>query len=250
VEKSVSHIAPYIDHTILKPTTTLSAARTVCNEALTYGFAAVCIPPPLVRQAKVWLHGDENGGASGAMLAAIDTHPAADGTTASRPPVKVATVIGFPFGYSACRAKKMEAEQALSDGADELDVVINLMALKNGDTHTLEREMLSITEAAHAKGKIVKVIIESGILSDEEIIRCCTIYSKIGVDFLKTSTGYAERGATVEAVRLMRQNLPSHIRIKASGGIRTLDFARELIAAGADRLGCSASVEIVKAELS
>ena len=209
----------------------------ICEEAVQYGFAAVCIPPPLVPLAKKWLSGQN-----------IPPYGEENGADRQAARVKVATVIGFPFGYSTGKAKLAEVEQAIADGADELDVVINLVALKNSEQAVLETEMTAITEHAHAQGKIVKVIIESGILSDEEIIHCCEIYSRIGVDFLKTSTGYAEKGATVEAVRLMRQHLPPTIRIKASGGIRRYDFARELIAAGADRLGCSASVEIVKGE--
>ena len=214
------NIARYIDHTLLKPTTTYIEINRICKEALEYGFAAVCVPPPLV------------GEAVGLVKA----------------PVKVATVIGFPFGYSTLAAKLAEVEQALADGADELDVVINLVALKNGDWSLLEEEMSPLTDRVHADGKIIKVIIESGILTDEEIVRCCTIYSRVGVDFLKTSTGYAEKGATIGAVQLMRRNLPAGIRIKASGGIRNYAFARQLIEAGADRLGCSASVEIVKGE--
>lgn len=162
--------------------------------------------------------------------------------------VKVATVIGFPFGYSVPAAKLAEVGQALADGADELDVVINLIALKDGNWAMLEEEMRLLTERVHAGGRLIKVIIESGILSDAEIIRCCEIYGPLGIDFMKTSTGYAERGATVEAVELMRKHLPAGVRIKASGGIRQAGFARQLIAAGADRLGCSASVEIVKGE--
>jgi len=214
-------IASYIDHTILKPTTTQIEIKKVCEEALLYKFAAVCIPPPMVRQAGERLSG------SG---------------------VKTATVIGFPFGYSVRQAKQAEAEQAIIDGADELDAVINLVALKDGDWKYLENEMLAITGLAHDQGKLVKVIIESGLLNREEIIRCCGLYGGIGVDFVKTSTGYAEKGASVDDVRLMREYLPAPVRIKASGGIRNYNFARELIAAGADRLGCSASVEIVKGE--
>lgn len=214
-------IASYIDHTILKPTTTLQEIKKLCNEAMQYGFAAVCVPPPLVRNAKVALKDS---------------------------PVKIATVIGFPFGYSIARSKIFEVSQAIDDGADELDVVINLIALKNGVWQYLESEIKHIVEAAHKNGRLLKVIIESGVLTDDEIIRCCEIYAAAGADFLKTSTGYAEKGATVEAVQLMRAHLPSHIKIKASGGIRTYDFAKQLIDAGADRLGCSASVAIVTGE--
>ena len=214
-------IAQYIDHTILKPTTTISELKQVCTEAITYGFAAVCIPPPFVGNARQLLKDSK---------------------------VKVATVVGFPFGYSNARAKIFETQQALDDGADELDVVINLIALKNQTWNYLESEIKYIVEAIHKNNKLIKVIIESGVLTNEEIIRCCEIYAKAGVDFLKTSTGYAEKGATPEAVALMREHLPSNIQIKASGGIRTYQFARQLIGAGADRLGCSASVAIVKNE--
>lgn len=159
--------------------------------------------------------------------------------------VKTATVIGFPFGYSIARAKLAEAQQAIQDGADELDVVINLVALKSKAWQYLELEMEAIVEEAHARNRLVKVIIESGILTDEEIIKCCEIYAKTGVDFLKTSTGYAEKGATLEAVQLMRAHLPAAIKIKASGGIRSYEQAEQYIKAGANRLGTSAGVAIV-----
>ena len=215
------HIAQYIDHTLLKPTTTPDEIKKLCDEAALYSFAAVCVPPPLVRLAKKYLSGSS---------------------------VKVATVIGFPFGYSATAAKQAEAEQAIVDGADELDMVINLVALKSGDWAYIGSEIKTITETAHHHQRLVKVIIESGILSGEEIIQCCTLCAAAGVDFVKTSTGYAEKGASVEAVQLMRKHLPSTIQIKASGGIRTYDFAKQLVNAGATRLGCSASVAIVTGE--
>ncbi|HEX9511402.1 MAG TPA: deoxyribose-phosphate aldolase [Puia sp.] len=245
------NIASYIDHTILKPVTTYIEIKKICEEAMEYGFAAVCVPPPLVRlaldslgaqtESAPKLQGTKKAGGQGRARALKNA-----GTAQGDGAVKVATVIGFPFGYSVPNAKLAETEQALADGADELDVVINLVALKNGDWELLIREMAAVTELVHNRGKIVKVIIESGILQDEEIIRCCEIYSTLGVDFLKTSTGYAEKGATLGAVQLMRQHLPPTIRIKASGGIRNYDFARQLVEAGADRLGCSASVAIVE----
>jgi deoxyribose-phosphate aldolase len=233
----VINIASYIDHTILKPVTTYIEIKKICEEARTYGFAAVCVPPPLVGLALKSL---------GAMGTQKDNSGKRAVALQGRDAVKVATVIGFPFGYSVVKAKLAETEQALADGAEELDVVINLVALKNGDWEYLTREMAAVTELVHTREKIVKVIIESGILQDNEIIRCCEIYGKLGVDFLKTSTGYAEKGATLNAVQLMRQHLPPAIRIKASGGIRNYAFARQLIEAGADRLGCSASVAIVE----
>jgi deoxyribose-phosphate aldolase len=230
------HIASYIDHTILKPATTHIEISKICKEAIQYGFAAVCIPPPLVRQAREILSGK------------VEISGAIPGRLLPEAPVKVATVIGFPFGYSTGKAKIAEVIEAIADGADELDVVINLIALKNGEWEYLEWEIQAVLDQVHSRGKIIKVIIESGILSEEEIIRCCNIFGRMGVDFVKTSTGYAEKGAAIGAVQLMRQHLPPSVRIKASGGIRQYAFARQLIEAGADRLGCSASVEIVKEE--
>ncbi len=211
-------IASYIDHTILKSTCLISEIEKICSEAVEYGFAAVCIPPPFVKRTKVIL---------------------------SPTTVKVATVLGFPFGYAAIESKVAEAVLALVDGADELDMVINLIALKNGDWDYLEKEITLIQQVIRQRGRIIKVIIESGMLTNEEIVKACNLYGKKGVDFLKTSTGYAEKGASIEAVQLMRKHLPSTVSIKASGGIKTYEFAIQLIEAGAKRLGCSASVAIV-----
>ena len=213
------NISSYIDHTILKPITLLAEIEKVCDEAIQYEFAAVCIPPPFVKKSKELLHGTN---------------------------VKVATVIGFPFGYSAVEAKLAEILLAMVDGADELDVVINIMAIKNNDWLYISNEINHIIPVVKSKEKTTKIIIESGVLTGDELLKCCELYGASGIDFLKTSTGYAEKGATVEAVRLMRENLPGQVQIKASGGIRTYEFARQLIAAGATRLGCSASVAIIK----
>lgn len=209
----------YIDHTVLKPTTTLEDVKQLCMQCVEYDFAAACVPPLYVKLAKQF-------------LGATNT--------------KIATVIGFPFGYSAIEAKVAETVLAIVDGADELDVVINISAVKNKDWEFLEKEIANIMYLVREKQKVIKIIIESGILLEEEIVQCCQLYAKYGVDFMKTSTGYAERGATVEAVKLMRANLPANIQIKASGGIRTFALAKELIAAGATRIGASASVSIVK----
>lgn len=211
-------ICQYIDHTLLKPAATLAEIGQLCKEAVQYRFAAVCLPPPFVKTAK--------------ELTA-DTG------------VKTATVIGFPFGYSAIEAKFAEIVSATGDGADELDMVINITALKNKDWDYLEKEIAAIMPLVLDKEKTIKIIIESGILDEAEIIACCRLYSKYQVQFLKTSTGYAEKGATVEAVALMRKHLPDNIRVKASGGIRSFEFAKQLISAGAARIGCSASVQIV-----
>jgi deoxyribose-phosphate aldolase len=236
----VINISSYIDHTVLKPTTTHIDVKKICEEAIQYSFAAICIPPTLLSVGRREL-----------QIALEDSIMPKDDHCVERSPLqKVVTVIGFPFGYSVPKAKLAETERALADGADELDVVLNLIAIKDNDWAFLEEEMRPIADTIHAYGKTIKVIIESGILSDEEIIRCCTLYGNMGVDFIKTSTGYAEKGATIEAVRLMRQHLPADIKIKASGGIKTYAFARQLIDAGADRLGCSASVQIVTTKLT
>lgn len=217
------NIASYIDHTLLKPAILTAEIERLCNEAYEYGFAAVCVPPPFVKRSKAIL-------------------------TPTK--IKVATVIGFPFGYSAVEAKLAETVLAIVDGADELDMVINLTALKNGDWAYLEKEVKLVLEIVRSNNRVLKVIIESGILTQQEIVECCKLYANEGVDFVKTSTGYAEKGASVEDVQLMRKHLPSNIRVKASGGIRTYEFARQLIEAGADRLGCSAGVAIVTGSLN
>jgi deoxyribose-phosphate aldolase len=211
--------APFIDHTLLKPTTLLAHVEQLCNEAKQYGFAAVCVPPLFVKKAKEFTAGSN---------------------------VKVTTVIGFPFGYSAIEAKLAETLLAIVDGADELDMVINIAAIKNNDWEYLANEINHILPVVKRSDKVIKLIIESGVLTEDEIVKCCGLYGPTGVDFLKTSTGYAEKGATIEAVQLMRQHLPAHVQIKASGGIRTYAFAKQLLEAGANRLGCSASVAIVK----
>jgi deoxyribose-phosphate aldolase len=213
------NIAPYIDHTILKPTTLLADIEKLCREAVENKFAAVCVPPLFVLKAKEHTAGSD---------------------------VKVATVIGFPFGYSAVEAKLAEALLAIVDGVDELDMVINIAALKNNDWQYLANEINAINPIVKRKGKVLKVIIESGVLTDEEIVKCCDLYGAAGVDFLKTSTGYADKGATVEAVKLMRKHLADAVKIKASGGIKTYSFAKELIDAGAERIGCSSSLQLLK----
>jgi len=208
----------YIDHTILKPTCLVSDIEKLCTEAKQYDFAAVCVPPNFVQLAKEKLVGSD---------------------------VKVATVIGFPFGYSATEAKIAEIILAMVDGADELDVVANISAIKNGDWSAIADEINHIMPIIRSKHKVVKIIIESGLLTDEEIIKCCDIYGIAGIDYLKTSTGYAEKGASVEAVKLFRKHLPDQVQIKASGGIRDYATAKLMIDAGAMRIGCSAGVAIV-----
>lgn len=213
------NLASYIDHTILKQTTTIADVDKVCVEASMENFAAVCIPPKYVSDAKKMLDGSR---------------------------VKVATVIGFPLGYNAIDTKVKEIEEVLAHGADEVDMVIDLAALKNRDWQHLEEEIKACLAPVKSAGKVIKVIVESGILTDNELIACCDLYGKYPIDFLKTSTGFAEKGATVHAVQLIRKHLPARIGIKAAGGIKSYKFAMELIEAGATRLGCSASMQIIR----
>jgi deoxyribose-phosphate aldolase len=211
-------LAGMIDHTILQPTTLISQVEQVCQEAIKYQFASVCVPPNFVKIA----------------------HQALAGSS-----VKTCTVIGFPFGYAAVEAKIAECILAMVDGAQELDVVANISAIKNADWQYLANEISHIMPVVKSKQAILKVIIESGVLTDEEIIKCCELYGVAGIDYLKTSTGFNGPGASKHAVQLFKKHLPSNVLIKASGGIRNRATAEAMVAAGASRLGCSASVAIV-----
>ncbi len=208
----------FIDHTILKPDCMLSEIKSLCSEAKTYRFAAVCIPPYFVKDA---------------VNALKDTN------------VKVSTVAGFPMGYSCTPSKVEEIKRAIDEGAEELDVPINLSAVKNKNWNFLKNETESLATACHMRGKILKLILETGMLTEEEIVKMCQIAADAGVDYVKTSTGFLGKGATPEVVALMKKSLPKEVKIKASGGIRDRKSAEALVAAGASRLGCSASVSIV-----
>ena len=209
-------LSKYIDHTILSPGCTSEDIKRICDEAKHFGFYAICIPPYYVR------------------LAARELEDS---------PVKIATVVGFPMGYAAIPAKVEEIKRAIDEGADELDIVANIAAVKNGDWAHVRNDIDGVTIAVHLKGKKVKLIVEATLLTEAEIIKICTICREVGVDFVKTSTGHHE-GTSPEQVRLLRANLPKEIKIKASGGIRTAESARALIEAGADRIGSSAGVAI------
>ena len=213
------NISSYIDHTTLKADCRLEDVQSKCKEAVEFNFKAVCIPPYFVK-------------------AAVDL---LDNT-----PVKVATVVGFPMGYSATPAKVEEIKRAIDNGADEIDVVANICAVKGKQWNYVKNDIESMTMAVHLKGKVIKVILETGLLTDEEIEQLCQICAEIKVDFVKTSTGFNGGGATVRVVSLMRSVLPKEIKIKASGGIRTKEDAIQLIEAGASRLGSSSGVSIVQ----
>ena len=210
------NIASYIDHTILKPTTLVSDIEKLCTEAMEYKFAAVCVPPMFVSRAKELVDG------SG---------------------MKVATVIGFPFGYSAIEAKVAETVLAIVDGADEIDMVINVGRLKDKDYEYVKDDISAVVLAA--KGHEVKVILETCLLDEDEKIMACQLSQAAGAAFVKTSTGFSTSGAHIEDIKLMRATVGEKMGVKASGGIRTLKDAVKMIDAGATRLGLSATVNIL-----
>ena len=212
------NLAAKIDHTILKADTSKEEIIKLCNEAKQYGFAAVCVPPYWVRECKKQLADSK---------------------------VRIATVVGFPMGYSATPAKVEEARRAIDEGATEIDMVINVIALKEGDYNYLKNELTSAGTIVQLRGGKLKVILETGLLTKAEIIKGCELCSELNVDYVKTSTGLTEKGATVENIKLLRSHLPKHIKIKASGGIRDKAAAMAMIEAGADRIGTSSGVKIM-----
>ena len=215
------NIAGYIDHTILKPDATEKDIERVCGEALDYGFASVCVNGYYVKKAKELLNGSK---------------------------VNITCVAGFPLGSSLTQIKVSEVLGAVNDGADEIDMVINLAALKDKNYDYVKDEIKSIRKAA--KGKVLKVIIETCLLSDEEKIKACELSVEAGADYVKTSTGFSMAGANVKDIRLMKATVKNRAGIKASGGIRDYETAVKMIEAGADRLGTSGSVDIVRGSKS
>ncbi len=211
-------LAKHIEHTNLKPDCTKEEIIQLCNDAITHGFYGVCIPPYFVQLAK---------------------------KTIGKKAIKVITVVGFPLGYSTVGAKVEDAKKAIISGADEIDMVMNIAAFKSNDMQTVQNDIQSVVTVCHLQNKKVKVIIETAYLTDEEIIRACKVCADCVVDFVKTSTGYASLGAEPRTVKLMRAHLPSKIKIKAAGGIKTIKQALELLLAGADVLGCSSSLKII-----
>jgi deoxyribose-phosphate aldolase len=211
-------LAAHIDHTLLRPDATRAEIDSLCAEARQYGFATVCVPPYYVKQAATALAGSGVG---------------------------ICTVVGFPLGYTMPTVKAVETERALFDGATEVDMVLNLAAFKSGEDVGCAEEIAALATICHEGGALLKVIIETAFLTEAEIIRAGQLAATAGADFVKTSTGFASRGASLDDIRILRAYLPAQTRIKAAGGIRTRAQAEALRAAGADRLGCSASVAIV-----
>ncbi len=212
------NIASFIDHTLLRPDCNLQDVKKLCAEAKQYSFAAVCVPPFFVSDAAQLL---------------------------SSTPIKVATVAGFPMGYATTAAKVEEIKRAIDDGADEIDTVINICAVKGANWKYVRDDIDRVATAARLKGKVLKIILETGLLSEAEITKLCEICLEVGPDFVKTSTGLNGEGATVQTVRMLNTLLKGNMKIKASGGIRTREEAERLIEAGAKRIGSSASVLIV-----
>lgn len=214
-------IASLIDHTLLKADAARDDILRLCAEARHYAFFSVCVNP-------YWVG-----------LAASDLEGSG---------VKVCTVAGFPLGASTAFAKSTEADQALTDGASEIDMVINVGALRSGDTATVLEEVSLLAEICRDSSALLKVIVETALLTEEQKELACELAVRAKADFVKTSTGFAAKGATVEDVALMRRVVGPEVGVKASGGIRTLADAQAMIAAGANRIGASASVAIVEAE--
>jgi len=212
------NIASMIDHTLLKPEATDKMIENLCNEAKVNGFAAVCVNPFYVKKAKELLEGTD---------------------------VKVATVVGFPLGANVKEVKAFETKRAIEDGAEEIDMVINISALKSKDYVTVKEDIRAVVEAAGDKA-IVKVIIETCLLTDEEKVKACELAKEAGAHYVKTSTGFSKSGATVEDVKLMKETVGENMKVKASGGIRDYKTAKAMVDAGASRIGASSSIKIIE----
>ena len=212
-------IAKIIDHTLLKPEATRDQIVQLCREAREYGFASVCVNPSYVKLAAELLRGSS---------------------------VKVCSVVGFPLGATLPEVKAYEARRAIEEGAAEIDMVINIGALKSGDLELVKRDIASVVDVCHAKGALCKVIIEAALLTDEEKVLACQLAKAAGADYVKTSTGFGPGGATVQDVALMRRTVGPEMGVKAAGGIRSYEAAKSMVEAGATRIGASAGVKIVQ----
>jgi len=211
--------ASLIDHTLLKPEASESDIKKLCDEAAQYGFASVCVNPTWVKKASEFLRGTN---------------------------VPVCTVIGFPLGATISDVKAYETRRAIFNGAGEVDMVINVGALKSGDDCAVEADIRSVVEAAHENNILCKVIIETALLTDEEKVRACLASKNAGADFVKTSTGFAKGGATVADIALMRRVVGSDLGVKASGGVKGIEDAKAMVEAGATRIGASVGVKIAQ----
>ncbi len=211
-------ILRHVDHTLLSPTAGWQAIKQVCDDGVKFNVASVCIPPAFVRRAKEYV-GDR---------------------------AKICTVIGFPNGYATTQTKVFEAQDAIMCGADELDMVINIGELKSGNDKYVCWEIKALADLCHGTGRILKVIVEACLLTEEEKIRACGLVTEGGADYIKTSTGFSTGGATRADVKLFREHIGRDVRIKAAGGIRTMADAEAFLRLGCDRLGTSAIVGMAK----
>lgn len=211
--------ASLIDHTLLKPEASEADVRRLCEEAAKYGFASVCVNPAWVKTSAEILKGTG---------------------------IPVCTVIGFPLGATLPDVKAFEARRVIFNGAREVDMVINIGALKSGDDCAVEDDIRAVASAAHENGVLCKVIIETALLNDEEKVRACLAARNAGADFVKTSTGFAKGGATVDDVALMRRTVGKALGVKASGGVKGIEDAKAMVAAGATRIGASVGVKIAQ----
>lgn len=212
-------LAQYIEHTLLKADTDSNAVKQLCEEAITSNFCGVCVPPYFVSLATELLAEQE---------------------------VNVVTVIGFPMGYAATPAKVEEAKRAIQEGADEIDVVVNIAAIKDANWAYVRNDIHSLTTIAHLQGKIVKIIFETALLTDNEIKQLCEICNESQVNYVKTATGFNEVNTSPEVIRFLKNQMNSDIKIKASGGIRSKEQALALIEAGASRIGTSRGLQIIE----
>jgi deoxyribose-phosphate aldolase len=212
-------LRPYIDHTLLKPEASREELKKLCLEAATHGFVAVCIPPYYVSDAVKWL---------------------------GNAPVHIATVVGFPLGYSVLQSKVEECKKSIENGAAELDIVVNIAAIKSGDWDVVEKEVDTLVTTVSMKDKVAKIIIETAYLTEDDIIHMCKICTRTGAHYIKTSTGWAPDGAQLDHIALMKAYLGDKVKIKASGGIRDYSTAIQMIEAGASRIGTSHGISLIK----
>ena len=215
----IQNVLSKVDHTLLSQTATWEQIKGICDDGIKFNTASVCIPPSFAKKAKNYV-GDK---------------------------ISICTVIGFPNGYSTTAVKVFETKDAINNGADEIDMVININDLKDKNYSSIKEEILAVKSACN--GKILKVIIETCMLDDDEKVKMCEIVTECGADFIKTSTGFGGSGATFEDIKLFKANVGENVKIKAAGGISSIEDAIKFIELGADRLGTSRIVKIVKEKL-
>lgn len=215
-----NELLKYVDHTLLKPFATWEEIKILCQEAIDYKTASVCVPPCYIKKIK----------------------------NEYQNKIKICAVIGFPLGYNTSEVKVLETKSAINDGASEIDMVVNITDIKNGDFDAVKNEISSVKEACG--DNILKVIIETCYLTEEEKIKMCEIITESKANYIKTSTGFGTAGATLKDIRLFKQNIGSNVKIKAAGGIKTISDMEDFINEGSERLGTSSAINIIKGKVS